>query len=106
MRAWQNLNSKTHTLAKAGYLFFYLSLQQTYNKSLALTYFLLVYYGPGVTAAMNVHIQLFPSGLLLIEDFHTELLHTEKLRTELVHTETSHRAATQRETSSQFVYNS
>ena len=55
---------------------------------------------------MNVHIQLFPSGLLLIEDFHTELLHTEKLHTELVHTETSHRAATQRETSSQFVYNS
>ena len=38
-----------------------------------LTYFLLVYYGPGVTAAMNVHIQLFPSGLLLIEDFHTAM---------------------------------
>ena len=85
---------------------YYLSLQQKCNKSWVLTYFLLVYYGPGVTAAMNVHIQLFPSGLLLIEDFHTELLHTEKLHTELVHTETSHRAATQRETSSQFVYNS
>ena len=46
---------------------------------------------------MNVHIQLFPSGLLLIEDFHTELLHTEKLHTELAHTEISHRAATQRD---------
>ena len=90
----------------ASIFLYYLSLQQTCNKSLALTYFLLVYYGPGVTAAMNAHIQLFPSGLLLIEDFHTELLHTEKLHSELVHTETSHRAATQRETSSQFVYNS
>ena len=38
--------------------FCYLSLQQKCNKSLALTYFLLVYYGPGVTATMYVHIQL------------------------------------------------
>ena len=86
--------------------FYYLSLQQKCNKSLALTYFFLVYYGPGVTAAMYVHIQLFHTGLLLIEDFHTELLHTAKLHTELLHIETSHRAPSQRETSSQFVYNS
>ena len=84
-----------------GSFFYYLSLQQKCNKSLALTYFLLVYYGPGVTATMYVHIQLFHTGLLPMEDFHTELLHTE-----LLHIETSSRAASRKETSQQFVYNS
>ena len=65
-------------------MFFYLSLPQKSNKSLALTYFLSVYYGPGVTVAMNVHIELYHNGLLHIEGIHIELFHTERER------ETSH----------------
>ena len=59
-------------------VFFYLSLQQKSNKSLALTYFLSVYYGPGVTVAMNVHIELYHNGSLHIEGIHIELFHTER----------------------------
>ena len=73
-----------------------LACSQECNKSLALTYFLLVYYGPGVTPAMyvHIHIQLFHTGLFSIESFHTELLHTELLHIEthieLLHKERLH----------------
>ena len=69
------------------------------NKSLALTYFLSVYYGPSVTVAMYVHIELYHNGLRHIEGIHIELFHTERLHIDLLHIETSHRAASPREAS-------
>ena len=47
-----------------GLFFNTLSLQQKSNKSWAPTYFLSAYYGPGVTVAMYVHMELFHNGLV------------------------------------------